>query len=207
MFANLTPTVRTLLIANLAVFAAQTFFGGQLFVPLELWPWHGNLLYGIPPFEPWQLVSYAFLHSGFMHLFFNMFALYMFGPEVEQVLGAARFRIFYLVCLVGAGLAQLVVGATIQPSFQSTVGASGAIFGILLCYGHELPRRTLMLIFPPIPMPAWLFVTLYGALELFYGVSGREPGVAHFAHLGGMAAGYALISTGARRARGAGVTS
>ncbi len=193
MFTNLTPTVRALLIANLAVFAAQTFLGPDRFAPLELWPLHGDQLYGVLPFEPWQLVSYGFLHAGFMHLFANMFALYMFGPDVEQLLGRARFRIFYFVCLLGAGIAQLVVGATIQLSPSGTIGASGAIFGILLCYGMAFPRRTLMLIFPPIPMPAWLFVTLYGLLELFYGVSGREPGVAHFAHLGGMAAGYALI--------------
>jgi len=193
MFERLTPTVRTLLIANLAMFAAQTFFGERLFAPLELWPWHSALFYGGPPFEPWQLLTYGFLHQGFLHVFFNMFALYMLGPEVEQVLGSARFRIFYLVCLIGAGLAQLVVGATIQPSPEPALGASGAIFGVLLCYGMSFPRRTLMLIFPPIPMPAWLFVTFYGVMELFYGVSGREPGVAHFAHLGGMAAGYALI--------------
>ena len=193
MFTQLTPTVRTLLIANLAVFAAQTFLGPDRFAPLELWPLHGDLLYGLPPFEPWQLLSYGFLHGGLMHLVANMFALYMFGPDVEQLLGRTRFRVFYFVCLVGAGIAQLVVGATIQRSASGTIGASGAIFGLLLCYGMAFPRRTLMLIFPPIPMPAWLFVTLYGVLELFYGVSGREPNVAHFAHLGGMAAGYALI--------------
>src|SRR5882762_7263642 len=135
MFANLTPTVRTLLIANLAVFAAQTFFGAELFAPLELWPLHGDLLYGGLPFEPWQLISYGFLHFQFWHLFANMFALYMFGPDVERLLGSARFRVFYLVCLVGAALTQLVVGATIQPSPYPTLGASGAIFGILLCYG------------------------------------------------------------------------
>ena len=201
MFANLTPTVRALLIANLAVFAVLTYYGAELFAPLALWPLHSDLPGGGLPFEPWQLVSYGFLHSGFMHLFANMFALYMFGPDVERLLGSARFRVFYLVCLVGAGVAQLVVGAPIQPSPYPTLGASGAIFGILLCYGMAFPRRPLMLIFPPIPMPAWLFVTLYGVLELFYGVSGREPGVAHFAHLGGMAAGYALILYW--RARGA----
>jgi membrane associated rhomboid family serine protease len=201
MFTNLTGTVRALLIANLAVFAAQAFYGPELFAPLELWPLHGDLLSGALSFEPWQLVSYGFLHFQLWHLFANMFALYMFGPDVERLLGSARFRVFYLVCLVGAAVTQLAVSATIQPSPYPTLGASGAIFGILLCYGMGFPRRTLMLIFPPIPMPAWLFVTLYGVLELFYGVSGREPGVAHFAHLGGMAAGYALILYW--RARGA----
>jgi len=189
----MTPTVRALLIANIAMFAAQTFIGGDRFDMLALWPLHGSVALGGFPFEPWQLVSYAFLHSGILHLFANMFALYMFGPDVERLLGMARFRVYYLVCVVGAGLAQLLVTATIYPSPEPTVGASGGIFGLLLCYGMAFPQRRLMLIFPPIPMPAWLFVTLYGLLELYLGVSGSERGVAHFAHLGGMAAGYAMI--------------
>jgi membrane associated rhomboid family serine protease len=193
MFERLTPTVRVLLIVNLAVFAAQSFLVQVPFEWFELWPLHSSQLAGGLPFEPWQLVSYAFLHSGPMHLFFNMFALYMFGPDVEDLLGAARFRIFYLVCVVGAGVAQLIVTATIYPSPWPTLGASGGIFGLLLCYGMAFPHRRLMLLFPPIPMPAWLFVTLYGVAELYMGVFQSNQGVAHFAHLGGMAAGYLLI--------------
>lgn len=193
MFARLTPTVRALLIANLAVFAAQTFMGQQPFEWFELWPLHSSQLTGGLPFEPWQLVSYAFLHGSPLHLFFNMFALYMFGPDVEDLLGAARFRIFYLVCVVGAAVAQLIVTATIYPNPAPTLGASGGVFGLLLCYGMAYPHRRLMLLFPPIPMPAWLFVTLYGLMELYMGVFQTNQGVAHFAHLGGMAAGYLLI--------------
>lgn len=193
MFANLTPTVRALLIANLAMFAGQTLIGGERFDALALWPLHSAAQYGGLPFEPWQLVTYSFLHGGLTHLAANMFALYMFGPDVERLLGTARFRVFYLVCVVGAALAQLLVTATIYPSPSPTVGASGGIFGILLCFGMAFPRRQLMLLFPPIPMPAWLFVTLYGVMELYLGVFGSSQGVAHFAHLGGMAAGYALI--------------
>ena len=193
MFAKLTPTVRALLIANLAVFAAQAFLGPDLFASWELWPLHSDLLDGGLPFAPWQLLSYSFLHFEFWHLFANMFALYMFGPDVERLLGAARFRVFYLVCVVGAACAQLLVTATIHPNPYPTLGASGGVFGLLLCYGMAYPQRRLMLIFPPIPMPAWLFVTLYGVLELFLGVFGTNQGVAHFAHLGGMAAGYVLI--------------
>ena len=193
MFARLTPTVRALLIANLAIFAAQTYLGPDRFAWFELWPLHSSPLYGGLPFEPWQLVSYGFLHFEFMHLFFNMFALYMFGPDVEDLLGTARFRIFYLVCIVGAGLTQLLVTATIYPNPAPTLGASGGIFGLLLCYGMAYPHRRLMLLFPPIPMPAWLFVTLYGLMELYLGVFRSDQGVAHFAHLGGMAAGYVLI--------------
>ena len=193
MFSNLTATVRALLIANLAIFAAQTFIGGTRFDLLALWPLPRGGVSGELPFEPWQLVTYAFLHSGPTHIFSNMFALYMFGPDVERLLGTARFRVFYFVCVIGAGLAQLLVSATIYPNFNPTVGASGGIFGLLLCYGMAFPQRQLMLLFPPIPMPAWLFVTLYGAWELYRGVFNSNEGVAHFAHLGGMAAGFVLI--------------
>jgi membrane associated rhomboid family serine protease len=205
MFANLTPTVRALLIANLAVYAAQAFLGSAPFAHLELWPLHGDLADGGLSFEPWQLVSYGFLHFEFWHLAANMFALYIFGPDVEQLLGSAHFRVFYLVCVIGAGATQLLVTATIYPSPYPTVGASGGIFGLLLCYGMAFPQRRLMLLFPPIPMPAWLFVTLYGVMELYLGVFASNQGVAHFAHLGGMAAGYLLIrywrATNSRRRR------
>ena len=193
MFANLTPTVRALLIVNLAVFAALTLLGPERFAQFELWPLHSDLLAGGLPFEPWQLLTYGFMHVEFWHLFANMFALYMFGPDVERLLGRSRFRTFYLVCVVGAAGTQLLVTATIHPSPYPTLGASGGVFGLLLCFGLAYPQRQLMLVFPPVPMPAWLFVTLYGVLELFLGVFGTNQGVAHFAHLGGMAAGYALL--------------
>jgi membrane associated rhomboid family serine protease len=193
MFANLTPTVRALLIANLAVFAAGTLFGPDRLAPFELWPLHSDLQGGGLPFEPWQLVTYSFLHIEFWHLFANMFALYMFGPDVERLFGRTHFRVFYLVCVVGAAVAQQVVTATIHPSPYPTLGASGGVFGLLLAYGMAYPQRRLLLLFPPVPMPAWLFVTLYGLLELVLGVFGTSQGVAHFAHLGGMAAGYLLI--------------
>ena len=193
MFARLTPTVFVLLIANVAIYSAQLLLPQLPFEWFALWPLHSSELTGGLPFEPWQLVTYAFLHGSPTHLFFNMFALFMFGPDVEDLLGATRFRIYYLACLLGAAVAQLVVAATVHPSPYPTVGASGAIFGLLLCYGMAFPHRRLMLLFPPIPIPAWLFVTLYGAAELYAGVFATNQGVAHFAHLGGMAAGYVLI--------------
>ena len=203
MIARLTPTVFVLLIVNVAIYAAQLLLPQLPFEWFELWPLHSSPLTGGLPFEPWQLVSYAFLHASPMHLFFNMFALYMFGPDVEDLLGSARFRVFYLACVLGAALTQLIVTATIYPSPFPTLGASGGIFGLLLCYGMAFPQRRLMLLFPPIPMPAWLFVTLYGLIELYMGVFGTGQGVAHFAHLGGMAAGYLLIRYWrARRVRG-----
>ena len=128
-----------------------------------------------------------------------MFALYMFGGDVERLLGPQRFLQYYLVCVVGAAVAQLVVMSGISTPPLPTVGASGGVFGLLLAFGMAFPRRRIMLIFPPIPMPAWLFVTLYGMLELYLGVTGSQVGVAHFAHLGGMAAGYAMLVYWRRR--------
>jgi membrane associated rhomboid family serine protease len=150
---------------------------------------------------PWQIVSYAFLHGGATHLLFNMFALYMFGPDIERLLGSKRFLVYYLVCVVAAALAQLLVLHLLGNPPVPTVGASGGIFGLLLAFGMAWPRRKLMLVFPPIPMPAWLFVTLYGLLELYLGLTGSNAGVAHFAHLGGMFGGLALIFYWRRQSR------
>lgn len=152
-------------------------------------------------FAPWQLVSYGFLHGDLMHLFFNMFALYMFGLPVERLWGARRFVIYYFVCLVGAGLIQLLVAA-ISGDVYPTIGASGAVFGVLLAYGLMYPNSTIMLLIPPVPMKAKYFVVGYGLLTLFFGMTGTMPGVAHFAHLGGMLFGFALILYwGSRRGR------
>jgi membrane associated rhomboid family serine protease len=117
----------------------------------------------------------------------------MFGGEVERLLGPSHFLQYYLVCVVGAAVAQLVVTSNMNLPPLPTVGASGGVFGLLLAFGMAYPQRRIMLLFPPIPMPAWVFVTLYGMLELYLGVTGSGQGVAHFAHLGGMAAGYAML--------------
>ena len=122
-----------------------------------------------------------------------MFALYMFGGEIERLFGSRRFLVYFLTCVVGAAVAQLLVLGVMNRPPVPTVGASGGVFGLLLAYGLAFPQRKLMLLFPPIPMPAWLFVTLYGLLELYLGVTGSGQGVAHFAHLGGMAAGALLL--------------
>jgi membrane associated rhomboid family serine protease len=193
MLRNLTPTVRAILIANILVFLAQYVVPEETLLSLALWPLHSPNPEFSLPFRPWQLLTYGFVHVFFWHLFANMFALYMFGSDVERLLGSRRFQVFYLSCVLGAGLVQEFVTAVIHPSAMPTVGASGGIFGLLLCFGMAFPQRQLMLLFPPIPMPAWLFVTLYGVLELFLGIFGLNQGVAHFAHLGGMAAGYLLI--------------
>ena len=185
------PATRALILVNVLVFLADMATGGQLSVNFGLWPL-GSGGFG-PGFAPWQLVTYSFLHGGYAHIFFNMFALFMFGSEIERLFGTRWYLTFYFVCVVTAGLAQLVFAAVAGGPAYPTIGASGGVFGILLAFGMSFPRRTVMLVFPPIPMPAWLFVTLYGLLELYLGVTGTAAGVAHFAHLGGMLGGYLMI--------------
>jgi membrane associated rhomboid family serine protease len=190
---RLPPVTRALLVINVAVFVLQQLTGNLLIGPFALWPAGSEPSYGAPPFEIWQLLTYGFLHGNLAHLFFNMLALYMFGGEIERLLGPRHFLTYYLVCVVGAAVTQLVVMGGMNVPPLPTVGASGGVFGLLLAFGIAYPQRRIMLLFPPIPMPAWLFVTLYGLLELYLGVTGSGLGVAHFAHLGGMAAGYALL--------------
>jgi membrane associated rhomboid family serine protease len=196
MFASIPQTTQTLLGLNVIAFALQTMFGDSFFVQLALWPLG-------PEFAPWQIVTYGFLHGSLMHLLFNMFGLFMFGSDIERVWGSRRFLTYYLVCVVTAALAQLAV-TWATGAIYPTVGASGGVFGLLLAFGMMFPRRTVVLLIPPVPMPAWLFVTLYGVIELYLGITGSASGVAHFAHLGGMVGGYLMIQywrsgTGRRR--------
>lgn len=197
----LPPVTRLLLIANVAVFLLQFVLGDLLIIWFALWPFNTPAAYGTG-FMPWQVLTYGFLHGGLVHIGFNMLALYMFGGQIEQVFGPRRFLIYYLGCVFSAALAQLAMSALSSGPAFPTVGASGGVFGLLLAYGLFFPRRTLMLLFPPIPMPAWLFVTLYGLLELYLGVTGTAAGIAHFAHLGGMLGGYLLIRQWRRRPPG-----
>jgi membrane associated rhomboid family serine protease len=189
------PVTQALLIANIAGFLLQQLAEPLALTLFALWPLRVTdaMAGSSVGFMPWQIVSYSFLHGSITHLLFNMLALYMFGSDVERVFGPRRFAVYYFVSVVTAGLAQLAVSAAAQMPPYPTVGASGGVFGLLLAFGLYFPRRMVMLIFPPIPMPAWLFVTLYGALELFLGVTGTQEGVAHFAHLGGMLGGYLVI--------------
>jgi membrane associated rhomboid family serine protease len=194
MFSSIPPVTRTLIIVNLAVFLLQGLVGDALLVWFALWPLQSLAAGPVPAvFQPWQLVSYGFLHGSLFHLLFNMLALYMFGSDIERVFGQRRYLIYYFTCVVSAGLLQLVVMAMSGGPPYPTLGASGGVFGVLLAFGLYFPTRMVMLIFPPIPMPAILFVILYGALELYLGVTGTEAGVAHFAHLGGMLGGYVMI--------------
>jgi membrane associated rhomboid family serine protease len=186
------PVTKVLLLANVAAFMLQQFAEPLLITYFALWPLNVPAGSGVG-FLPWQIVTYSFLHGNLMHLLFNMLALYMFGSDIERVFGERRFTIYYFVCVISAAVAQLCMAAIGNWPPYPTVGASGGVFGLLLAFGLYFPRRMVMLIFPPIPMPAWLFVTLYGLLELFLGITGTSQGVAHFAHLGGMLGGYLLI--------------
>lgn len=192
---DLPPVTRALLIANVAVFLLQQVIGDLLLIGFALWPLGSQPLRegGTVGFEIWQLVSYGFLHGSLTHLLFNMLALWMFGGTIERLFGARPFAIYYFACVIGAALAQLAVIAWFTGGFYPTLGASGGVFGVLLAFGMMYPHQRIMLIFPPIPMPAWLFVTGYGLIELYLGITGTQAGVAHFAHLGGMVAGFVLI--------------
>jgi membrane associated rhomboid family serine protease len=194
----LPPVTKTLLFANIAVFLLQELLGDILIVWFGLWPLHTPAAYGTG-FMPWQVITYGFLHGGLMHIGFNMLALYMFGGQLEMVFGRRRFLVYYLGCLFSAALTQLAVLSFVGGDAYPTVGASGGVFGLLLAYGLLFPHNKVMLLFPPIPMPAWLFVSLYGLLEIYLGVTGTQSGVAHFAHLGGMIGGWLLIRQWRRR--------
>jgi len=186
------PITTILLLANVAAYLLQGLFPG-LEMPLALWPFgSAAATNGQVGFAPWQLVSYAFLHGSLFHLGFNMLALYMFGGAIERVFGERRYVVYYVVCVISAAITQLVFAA-VSGGIYPTIGASGGVFGLLLAYAIYFPNNRVMLLIPPIPLPARVFVVLYAALELYLGVTGTQEGVAHFAHLGGMVGGYAML--------------
>ena len=197
------PVVKNIIIANCVALLATTLlpFGDGLMARFALFNVES------PMFHSYQIFTYMFLHGGISHLFFNMFALWMFGRQLEYELGSQRFFTYYMVCGVGAALLQLGVGyaeyehalaaggmqSAMQLLYVPTVGASGAVFGLLLAFGVLHPNNVIMLMFPPVALKAKWFVLIYGLLELFFGLSGYQSGVAHFAHLGGMLWGLALL--------------
>ncbi len=171
------PVTQWLLIANVAVYVLEN--SGMIGVDqFALWPPGGF----DSPFEPWQIVTYSFLHGNLAHIFFNMLALYMFGGEIERLFGARFFTLYYFACVVSAAVCHLVVTAAMGGPPAPMVGASGGIYGLLLA-----------LLFPPIPLPARVFVFGFAALELFLGITQTAAGIAHFAHLGGMLGGWLMI--------------
>lgn len=179
MFA-MTPWVLRILIANFVVFVViQTSPG--LYRDLAFYP-------PVALYRPWTVVSYMFLHADFGHLFFNMLGVFFFGPRLETKLGASAFLRFYFLAGIGGALFQTAF-ATAAPM----VGASGAVYAVLVGFAYYWPRETILLFPIPVPVPAWLLVTGYLAISLFNGLTGGQAGVAHFAHLGGAAVGFGYL--------------
>lgn len=205
---------------NLIIINALLFFGtvvAQMRFGVQLRDYLGLHFFLADQFNPAQFITYMFMHGGFMHLFFNMFAVVMFGSILEQVWGAKRYLFYYVVCGIGAGVVQQIVQyieyTTVLSAYTSvsfgdgqiipmgeylnmmvTVGASGAVFAILLAFGMLFPNRELFLFMIPIPIKAKYFVIGYALIELYLGVANNpKDNIAHFAHLGGMIFGLILI--------------
>jgi membrane associated rhomboid family serine protease len=183
--SSVPPVTLWLLIGNVAVF----LLGISPNSDFALWPPGGFE----SNFQPWQLVTYSFLHGGFAHIFFNMFALYMFGSEIERLFGSRFYALYYFAAVVTAAITHLVITGFMGAAPVPMVGASGGIYGLLLAFGIYFPHRRVMLLFPPIPMPARVFVFGFALLELVLGITQTQAGVAHFAHLGGMLGGWLMI--------------
>ena len=182
-----TPYVTyTLIVACVVGFILQGNSPGPMLEYGALWPIDEY-------FQPWQVLTYSFLHGSPTHLIFNMLGVYMFGAELERLFGAQRFSALYFASVITAAIAQLMFSAYIH-SATPTIGASGGLFGLLLAFAMIFPKRTIVPLIPPIPMPAWLFVTLYAGLELYLGVTGTMEGIAHFAHLGGLIGAFLLLT-------------
>ncbi|MFN8360285.1 MAG: rhomboid family intramembrane serine protease [Candidatus Kapaibacterium sp.] len=200
-FSFFPPVLKSLLIINVAVFIVDAFF-------LEMYSLGGKSLaqffsdfFALQPlqsgeFYPWQLITYQFMHGGFSHIFFNLFALWMFGADLENLWGSRRFLAFYLLCGIGAGLVQLGVQFVPGVNPATTVGASGAIFGVLLAFGLTFPDRPIIMFPIFFPIPAKFFVLIYAGIDLFSGLTNVNSGVAHFAHLGGAIFGFILLKFG-----------
>jgi membrane associated rhomboid family serine protease len=218
-FANLTPVVKNLLIINI-IFFIGTWVLGDRFEIISYLPAY---YFDSPSFRVWQIITYMFMHGGFGHIFFNMFALFMFGPILEYSIGSKRFFNLYFICGIGAIVIQMLVQAielhnligtfTIHNSANvinqldpislqkvkaiyedPVVGASGAIFGIVVAFAMLYPNMEMMILFIPVPIKAKYLIPGYIAIELFSGI-GQFSGdnVAHFAHLGGALFGFLMV--------------
>lgn len=191
-FSLLPPAVKHLLIINVLCYGAYYVLGRQGIIDLNfilgLWsPGSEEVYINAYGFHLWQPFTYMFMHANLSHLFFNMFALWMFGNTLENFWGTKRFIVYYLACGLGAGLLSLVI-----PGYHLTIGASAAVYGLLLAFGMTFPNEYIYLYFL-MPIKAKWFVIGYAAIELFEGFLVTNDGIAHFAHLGGMLVGLLLI--------------
>ncbi|MFC3810940.1 rhomboid family intramembrane serine protease [Lacihabitans lacunae] len=208
MFDRLTPLVKNLLLVNVIIHVVsmmlpREFVFSQFAFFNPLLPNTADIIN--PNFKPWQFISYMFLHGGFNHLFSNMFALFIFGPALEAFMGSKKFFVYYMLTGIGAAflnttlnfyeMSQMMVDSEQywREAVTPMVGASGAIFGILMAFGFLFPNVEMMLLFFPFPIKAKYFVTMYGVFELIQGTAGLESGIAHFAHLGGLLTGFILL--------------
>jgi membrane associated rhomboid family serine protease len=187
LIAFIKPVTLLLVLANCSVYFIQQGAGESPVASLALWPVES------PHFQVHQLVTYSFLHASLTHLALNMIAFLMFAGDIEHEMGWLRFLAYYIACAVSAALMQIAVAVIAGNVDRPTLGASGGVFGILLAFGMLFPRQKLIPMILPIPIPAWLFVTFYGVLELALGMLETQDGVAHFAHLGGMMGGWLLM--------------
>ena len=201
------PVVKNLLLINIIMYVISVITGNFMYENFALF------YFKSPFFKPFQLVTHMFMHGDFAHIFFNMYALFIFGSVLERVWGSQKFLFYYFVTGIGAALLHMGVMALqlngymaeynagnmfAQAGIQDilttpTVGASGAIYGLLLAYGMLFPNNIIQLIFPPVALKAKWFVLIYGVIELWLGLSGKGGNIAHFAHLGGMIFGLVLI--------------
>jgi membrane associated rhomboid family serine protease len=204
-FTGLPPVVKNIIIINVVMLLA--YYIAAYVLQIDLIEILGLYFPKSEHFKPIQILTHMFMHANLWHLFFNMYALFIFGQVLEKVWGPKRFLIYYLVCGIGAVIVHESVIAfeysnlvnngyldQVQDLLNTpTVGASGAIFGVLLAFGVLFPNTELMIIFPPIPIKAKYFVMIYGAIELYLAFSQPGSNIAHAAHLGGMLFGYLLI--------------
>lgn len=200
-FTFFPPMIKFLLFANILVFLAEMLILTTISiegVPLNL---YFTRYFALQPiqndgFYIWQLLTYQFMHGGLGHIFWNMFALWMFGVELENTWGTKRFIQYYLICGIGAGLVQLATYSLPGQLLVPTVGASGAIFGVLLAFGLTFPNRPIMMFPIFFPIPAKIFVMIYAGIDLLQGIFDKDSSVAHFAHIGGAFFGYMMLKHG-----------
>jgi membrane associated rhomboid family serine protease len=188
------PVIKALLVSNVAIYFLASFFGLFRYQGMPLSVFIDTILPLYPignGFYFWQLFTYMFMHGGFMHLLFNMFALWMFGMELENQWGSKKFFLYYMLCGLGAGLSNLFI-APLFAAGGPTVGASGAVYGVLIAFGMLFPERPIFIYFL-LPIRAKYFVLLYIGIEIYAGVTGTMDGIAHFAHLGGAAVGFLYL--------------
>jgi membrane associated rhomboid family serine protease len=187
MNLNIPPGTQLLILANVTIFLVERLTGTPLILWFGLWP------IGSPDFGVWQIATYGFLHADLWHLVFNMLGILMFGGQIEMLFGQRWYLSYFLVCVFSAAIFHLVVAALLNALPYPTIGASGGVLGLLLAFAMYFPRRKLIIFPIPVPVSAWIAVTLFGAVTLFLGFAGLAPGIAHFAHLGGMIGGYLMI--------------